>query len=399
MSTPTDLFTGTPMGGLFTGTALIGLLTFALFQLKSVPIFIYNKIKIHLLHNVTFDNSEYDNHLVKILNSYLLLHYPKKFKSTIGETIYEQSTHGNKLVIKYTQNSNIFHIRHNGKLIIITVSRLKNEKDNISTMFYTSITLQSWFGKKEINDFLNTIIDVENKKPKSSNIYVNFNSDWSYVSKNIRKIENVVYENKMNIIDDINFFIENEDWYSQRGIPYKRGYLFYGRPGNGKTSMLMSIANSTNKDIYFLNINDIKSDGELFRLFINLSPSPILVLEDVDACFSDRNDDDAEKSSKVSFSAMLNCLDGVFSQHGTIIIMTTNHIEKLDSALIRDGRIDMKLLIDNPKKEIVEEYISLFFNEEIKLKNYNKDVSMAHIQNICIEFKDNKDKVIKLLEN
>ena len=106
----------------------------------------------------------------------------------------------------------------------------------------------------------------------------------------------------------------------------------------------------------------------------------MLAIEDIDAAFDGR-----KKKAKVTFSALLNCLDGLFYKDELITIITTNHIEKLDKALIRPGRVDLKLEITNPGKDEVEEYLSIFYSQTITIADdYASEYSMAEIMNFCI---------------
>ncbi|KAI7908496.1 hypothetical protein M9X92_012156 [Pyricularia oryzae] len=180
------------------------------------------------------------------------------------------------------------------------------------------------------------------------------------------------------------------------------GYLLHGPPGTGKTSLSLALAGKFNLDVYMLHIPSVRHDNELTTLFTKLPPSCIVLLEDVDAvelldvymlhipsvrhdnelttlftklppsCIvlledvdavelqrrhashSDSEDESASEGgmpgafgrrSTCSLSGLLNSLDGVASPEGRIIIMTTNNIEKLDEALIRDGRVDKKFFL------------------------------------------------------
>lgn len=89
----------------------------------------------------------------------------------------------------------------------------------------------------------------------------------------------------------------------------------------------------------------------------------------------------------VTFACLLNCLDGVYYKEGLLTIMTTNFVEKLDPALIRPGRMDLKVHIPNPGKKEVEEYMTRFYNTEVLLEEYSKNIPMAAVQGICITHK------------
>ncbi|KAK0628116.1 putative mitochondrial chaperone bcs1 [Bombardia bombarda] len=155
-------------------------------------------------------------------------------------------------------------------------------------------------------------------------------------------------------------------WYSQRGIPYRRGYLLYGPPGTGKSSLSGSIAGHFHLDIYSLSLSGV-CEGDLKTLFGKLPGKCVVVLEDIDAVRTTRSRDGEEdksgKGSKVSLSALLNVLDGFASQEGRLLVMTTNHIEKLDSALIRAGRVDMKIEFRLADKDMITQLFHLIYKQ------------------------------------
>ncbi|CAN1162837.1 AAA-ATPase At3g28580 [Linum perenne] len=148
-------------------------------------------------------------------------------------------------------------------------------------------------------------------------------------------------------MDDLVAFTKSEEYYARIGKAWKRGYLLYGPPGTGKTTMIAAIANFLNYDIYDLELTAVKNNTDLRKLLIEISSKAIVVIEDID-CSLDITEDDEEpesedeSSSKVTLSGLLNIIDGIWSASGgeRIIIFTTNHVEKLDEALIRRGRMD-----------------------------------------------------------
>jgi len=151
------------------------------------------------------------------------------------------------------------------------------------------------------------------------------------------------------IEDDIKTFLERRQWYADRGIPYRRGYLLYGPPGSGKTSFIQALAGSLSYDICLLNLAERGfTDDKLNHLLSNAPERSFILIEDVDAAFSKRvqTGEDGYQSA-VTFSGFLNALDGVASGEERIVFMTTNHLERLDPALIRPGRVDMAELVDD----------------------------------------------------
>lgn len=360
---------------LLNGAMLLGAFTFIAVQLKEIPRMIYNKIKNRFVYSITFDDMS-NPELYSMVNDFFIENYSHKFRSTAPKLLW---TENNKRKLQYFQNNDVFYFKYNKKLILVSSIRDENKKMNLNIMFTQTYTLQAWRGKNIINSLVESLVDKENEKRSISRKYYN-NRGWNYLNDNIKKLEHIISEDKIIIKEDIKDFISKENWYNERGIPYKRGYLLYGPPGNGKTSMLLGIANHFKKNVYFLDVNELSDDNQLISLFNDVNEGSILVFEDIDACYTNR-----ESESKISFSSMLNCLDGAFSKHGLIVIMTTNHIEKLDPALIRDGRIDVKINMKNPSKKLINDYLNLFYKENIEIKEELGDFSMAYVQNVCIK--------------
>jgi chaperone BCS1 len=159
----------------------------------------------------------------------------------------------------------------------------------------------------------------------------------------------VILDNKIfeNIFKDIQNFVNDQSWYLDRGIPYRRGYLLFGPPGCGKTSLILALAGEMKYSLCVMSLNDIKmSDDLLIQLMGEVPSKSFVLLEDIDAMFGNRdNKTVVEGSTRVTLSGLLNALDGVVSSEGRILFMTTNYIERLDSALIRSGRVDYKQFI------------------------------------------------------
>lgn len=144
------------------------------------------------------------------------------------------------------------------------------------------------------------------------------------------------------LVEDIQRFQQSAEWYRDKGVPYRRGYLLHGPPGTGKTSFTQAVAGQLNLNICYLNLSGGTLDDDSVNSLLNEAPpSSIILLEDIDGIFVERSS--VQKKSRgrqVSFSGLLNALDGVRSQEGRILFMTTNHRERLDPALLRPGRAD-----------------------------------------------------------
>eukprot|EP00268_Persea_americana_P047351 TRINITY_DN4928_c0_g3_i1.p1 TRINITY_DN4928_c0_g3~~TRINITY_DN4928_c0_g3_i1.p1 ORF type:complete len:530 (+),score=99.82 TRINITY_DN4928_c0_g3_i1:153-1592(+) len=173
-------------------------------------------------------------------------------------------------------------------------------------------------------------------------------------------------EKKEEIIDDLEAFKNGKDYYEKIGKAWKRGYLLYGPPGTGKSTMISAMANFLDYDVYDLELTAVKNNTELKKLFIETTNKSIIVVEDIDCSLDltgkrkkeekpkEKEEEEEEKKKllsgaekeehggKVTLSGLLNFIDGLWSACGgeRLIIFTTNHVEKLDPALIRRGRMD-----------------------------------------------------------
>lgn len=201
-------------------------------------------------------------------------------------------------------------------------------------------------------------------------------SHWRRLEpRRLRKLNTVVSSSTPGpetLIDDMRTFLAREDWYAERGVPYRRGYLFHGPPGCGKTSFVTAAAGVLSCPIYVLNLADpYLSDLALLKLVTEARPRSILLIEDVDAafrevdtagpCSGDGSRREGASMGLLTFSGVLNALDGVAGQEGKLVVLTTNHPEKLDPALVRPGRVDMRATFHLATKSAIEEVFCNFF--------------------------------------
>ena len=185
----------------------------------------------------------------------------------------------------------------------------------------------------------------------------------------------LVIPNATRVVDDITRFFEVESEYLKKGIPYQRGYLLYGPPGNGKSSFVRSVGGIFGLDIYLLDLKDRNlNDIALQWLLAEIPRKSLLVLEDVDQVLehvpSPKSDlangeSVADENNGITLSGLLNALDGIIcSDSGRLTFMTTNFRERLPANLVRPGRVDQQVEFPNVGSDTLEEMAELYFPGE-----------------------------------
>ncbi|CAD7934035.1 unnamed protein product [Amoebophrya sp. A120] len=183
-----------------------------------------------------------------------------------------------------------------------------------------------------------------------------------------RSMDSVVVEEKMKklLLDDLSWFERDETraFYKEHGIPYHRCYLLHGPPGAGKTSLIYALAGFLERNLAFLQVSPQMTDDTFRMAMEGLPLSAMLVMEDVDSMFThDREASNSNQKSALSFSGFLNTLDGLAAPDNLITFLTTNHPEKLDPAVLRPGRIDLKIEFKPAGKEVATRYFKTFYKE------------------------------------
>lgn len=292
----------------------------------------------------------------------------------------------------------IFLIRQSNystDLFIISIGTILT-KEKLSEILYT------WINSKVEQT---TVKGKAKKKAKQILKRNPKNGQWASYVLDIRSFDTIYLPKKTinEISDAINNFKTIKTLYEIYQIPYKKGILFYGPPGTGKTSVVKALAYEFQMDIFIINVNDEDINDDTISDVINSIGSStenrILLFEDIDTAFADKEKvklevKDAEASTSTSttnlqevlpnsrpdpsnlnlkkkfltYSGLLNALDGVMSnQHGVITVMTTNYIERLGPAFLRPGRIDHKFELTYCIKEQIEDMVRSFIRKKLEL--------------------------------
>lgn len=156
--------------------------------------------------------------------------------------------------------------------------------------------------------------------------------------------------------NDFESFWERHVWFRERNLPFRRGYLLHGPPGNGKTSAIRAMMSSRDLNAYTLRVFDPTTDDrdldELFERAHRDRPA-IILFEDIDRAFPKTG----ESRAKISLQHLLNSLDGVASLEGIVVVATANEPAVLDPAILRrPGRFDRLVHFPNPNDALRLEY-------------------------------------------
>jgi SpoVK/Ycf46/Vps4 family AAA+-type ATPase len=159
--------------------------------------------------------------------------------------------------------------------------------------------------------------------------------------------------------DDFSLFLQREDWYKQHRMPFRRGYLFYGPPGNGKSSVIRAMLSTPGVSGFTLNPFRYCADDDMltamFREAAQSTPA-VIVFEDLDRCYP--ADKEQEPVSRISLQQLLNHLDGIGNQDGIIVVATANNPSILDAAILRrPGRFDRVVGFQNPSADLRRRYL------------------------------------------
>lgn len=292
---------------------------------------------------------------------------------------------------KITPAPGIHYLWWRRRLLIIRRLRNEGTGDNAHRAFRETWKVTMVARRRYVEDFIRECRDVYDSG-KQDFIKVK-EGDCGYwdtaIKRSKRDFDSVVMnsETKKSVLDDLDRFINDKEWYKRMSIPWRRGYLLYGPPGNGKSSLVTAVASRLDYPIHVINLKQV-SESDLHSLISTLDENVILLLEDIDCAFEDR-----ESRTAISFSSLLNAIDGVCASEGRIVFMTTNHMGRLDPALIRPGRIDLRVRMGNGCAEQIDLMLRRFYNDCDDFDGYDDlvdyiestDVSMATLQGFLLQ--------------
>jgi hypothetical protein len=340
--------------------------------------------------------------------------------------------------------------RGGGKMTTITIqiysykyhiSYLKNYIDNLTDKYLASIKNNRLHQKFIYNLSKTKCTDDENI----------LNCWEEYPLESSRTFKTMFFDGKEKIVERIDYFLNNKTWYDDKGIPYTLGIGLHGPPGTGKTTFVKALANYTNRDVITISLKLIKTKKQLFTFFFENTyncnnkkgtktfDSKIILFEDIDCVGDIILDRQRCKNKKTSSSFdilantsvingscvaamsgplhpnllaedtsltlddILNLWDGIRETPGRIIVISSNHYNELDPALIRPGRIDITHELSNASHSVISDVYTHLFGTKInanKLKKIKANFySPAELINIYVSHKSENEFINRLLLN
>ena len=264
------------------------------------------------------------------------------------------------------------------------------------------------------------------------------------IFESTRTFKNLFFEGKLGVIEKVDYFLKNKEWYYNIGIPYSLGIGLHGPPGTGKTSFIKALANYTGRHIVAISLKLVKSKKQLASVFFEQRyntdnkkgsigfDKKIIVFEDID-CIGDivMDRDKKKKDNNVvlmkdidgidiataitkikspledpplTLDDILELWDGLRETPGRIMIMSSNHYADLDPALKRPGRIDITMNLSYASRKIIGEMYEHLFYETLDphvLEGVNDCFyTPAEIINIYINSEQNSQRFVeRVLQN
>lgn len=334
-----------------------------------------------------------------------------------------------KITIEYNLSGSFHRISYDGNIIYYGTKIIKNGYETAMKIYvFTEENIDI------IKDLIETVTNIWSNYQKQKNIldkkltvFTNYrkglgsgashmmyanspymanqnkNSDWKpSQSIRARSLNSIFLQSdiKETLLNDISDFMSDKtkEWYNYHDIPSKRSYLFYGPPGTGKTSTVKGIASMYNMNLYIMKLNTGEMDDQMLTNLVEQLPRRcMLLIEDIDYSFG-REGEKTMQTNGLTFSGLMNILDGVTSFNQQVIVLTTNNREMVNRESLRVGRIDMEIefgyMDNNQTIEMLKSFYSDVSDDDIsecaeKIMKH-KNVTPAELQEVIIRFK-NKD--------
>ena len=376
------------------GGFIIAVASWLFYQLKSVPLLIYNSlIKLFVFRvEIAFDH---EDKTYEYFSKWYVKNFPSKFNKTVAKINFERSadpwdyeyvTRTKKLVLDLFQGSDNNFIYYKGRFLSIRKIRAKLEHANNSGDIYSNeYIITGLFARKQIMYMLNEILE-EKQKELSSSTGISLITSSGLEKKHsiltiFKNFDQLFFQGKSELINYLDNWNQRKLKSKSMGILHKTGISLFGPPGTGKTSIAKAIAHRYGLTLVMINLANFKSDDDLINFISVQAGDSVFLLEDVDDFLGKVQRSKLNGKSNISFSCVLQILDGIYSPNNSIFILTTNHEDELDPSVYRDGRINYRANITYPSNSEIKEFIESYFGQEVgDTYNFHPDLSMATVE-------------------
>lgn len=408
---------------------LLGIGSFGsiIYYLKWIPSYIWSKIVKYSTTTIEIDNgNSMYNEIISYLASstnFLVRDYSLdldvasskgRTRDRYGDMIYADS--GSSKKVSTENYVKIGYGRYplfiNKQLVLVNrFVPADSGSDTYSLKRKEVLRLTLFGGKNSVNKFIQNAHEFSSIRKQSPYRCIKYtvHGEEFIVSFDTEEKSNLSLDKdvKQEVESSIEQFISSKDRYKTMGLPYRTGILLYGPPGTGKTSFIKHLACKFKKDIVPLDLGKI-TESDLHSA-LNYNTNAFIVFEDIDTQTSnikkreEKSEDPAPKASSsittgISLYKLLNSLDGLSSPDGAIFIATTNHIDNLDSALLRSGRFDTKVELGYATNEMLTEYLTKIYSDFKSLPDGFQIKDNTPMCDVQKHVKENMNDYSKVLE-
>lgn len=341
-------------------------------------------LKSNLFYTVSISDAMYD---ITVALDEIMTNYPESVEFHAGESHFISERVKFKALGWGFADDYVDFLMYEGTPILIKINKfMKQEGGHRSPNGAYLITFNNKYNKQTLRKFVKKLYDISREKyveefttreynVKTVNINNNV-SESNWVNHKLRTFDDVFMPaaQKKFLIESIDAYVNNRDFYIKNNIPNHFGILLYSKPGHGKSSIAQAIAEHIGAELTVVNgdaISEIQDvidhamgtnsmDDKIYR---------VLLFEDIDSGlfnltrekqYTKEGDD---KKKNVGMATILNALDGIGAPTNVIYVFTTNHVEALDPAFIRPGRCDIHLEIKGVTKETLCDFLRYHYPE------------------------------------
>lgn len=365
-----------------------------LYGLKYMLFWVLGRIDRMIRYTVTIESTNWN--MYEAFSTWYYAKYPHKYRS-LEYRLDEDNTDGKinfSLKLYPYQDLNI--IRYAGRFIVIKMTRERIENANTAYDAYLrKYYITGIFAKKEISKLMNDVTKFyEDSHNNKTGVKIKSIMSGEEIVKYVntyKTMDQIFFTGKKQLLEKIDKFVSLGNRYKELGIKYKLGIFLPGPPGTGKSSFGLALSVYLKRPIQYINLNYYTSVSQFIYQLSNAVNGTIFVFEDIDKMLPN---DKSKKKPVIDMSTLLNSIDGMYSPEDVIFIMTTNHKDKIDPSLYRTGRFDIIHEMGYCDNETVNEYLSYFYNDNIKINgDVKNNLAVSDLQALCM-LHDNPQKVI-----